>query len=212
MSSFGLRKLREASSSISRRLITVFCLRSSTRRARASVSESFQSNTISAGGGSLDGRISRLSLIGKPNRPAQAALGHVNSAVVLAGGAAAHAERAAERVFDLGLQQVILLARAGLGLAIRTDSHFQLLRRIAPHLERGIAGGDSGIQVVIGVIQLPIRPLQVEQVSSHRPFQIGQGNVGVGPRDQHAVEHARRSAPGRRSGCIRFPPLAAAAG
>ena len=119
---------------------------------------------------------------------------------------AADADRAAERILDLGLRADSIARATGLplrGSAPRPTC--QLLLHVPPQLERRVAGGDSRVQIVIGVVQLPIRPLDVQQVIPHRRFQIGQRDVGVGPRDQHAVENAGGMRADRQSGCIRCP-------
>lgn len=59
-----------------------------------------------------------------------------------------------------------------------------------PGLQRLLLGQDLGIQVAVRKIQLPISVFDLRDQLHHRRFELGRADVGVDPRDQHAVIEA----------------------
>ena len=102
-------------------------------------------------------------------------------------------QSAGERVLHVFLKAIELLAGLGflLRLAAAAAGDVQGVDP-PPGFQRRVAGGDLGVEIAVGEVQIPVGVFDVAQQVADGDFEVGQLDVGVHPGDQHAVVEAGR--------------------
>ena len=123
---------------------------------------------------------------------AAAAEGAAAAAVV---DARAAEESAGQGVLDVFLKAIELLAGLGFFLRLAAAAARDVQGVDAPpRFERRVAGGDLGVEIAVGEVEIPVGVFDVAQQIADGDFEVGELDVGVQPSHQHAVVEAWRVA------------------